>query len=59
MGITRVDIIDNKAVINGSVKVWFENNKLQAEFDRSLIKEFDAIELIEEYMNYLQGKISP
>lgn len=59
MGITRVDIIDNKAILNGSVKVWFENNKLLAEFDRSLIKEFDAIELIEEYMNYLQGKISP
>lgn len=54
MGIERVDIIDNKAVLNGCVKVWFENKKLQAEFDRNLIKEFDAVNLIEEYMKYLQ-----
>lgn len=34
---------DGKVLIENKIILWFENNKLQAEYDKTKINEFEAL----------------
>jgi len=42
---------EGQTLINNKVKVWLDDGQLRAEFDKNIIKEMDAIDLINVYIN--------
>lgn len=58
MQITSIDhLSDGKLLINKCIKIWFYKGKLNAEFDSTKIKEYDAANLIDTYLSTIIEKL--
>lgn len=40
----------HKTLLKDSVKFWYENGSIKAEFDKNKISEMDAVELIDDFI---------
>jgi hypothetical protein len=55
--ITSIRYLDNKAILNNCVKVWFENGEVKSSYDKSKISLEDSLVIINEYLANIKSPV--